>query len=127
MLKHNNNNNNNNNNYYSIYFYMDFRQQYLKYKKKYLKLKNITGGDNVMFIGDKKYTVDSNKNGIFDGKILINGYDATKIVYDGKWDVNDYDKFHYFGKFIKKDKTEYKIDCIGFFSNKNIYLKFQKV
>jgi len=103
---------------------MDFRQQYLKYKKKYLKLKNITGGDNVMFIGNNKYTIDSEKNGIFDGKILINGYDATKIVYDGKWDVNDYDKFHYFGKFIKKDKTEYKIDCIGFFSNNDGIISF---
>ena len=64
---------------------MDYKKKYIKYKQKYLKLKNMNGGENIIFNGTKKYIRNSNNTGIFHGKIIINGYNATDKLYEGKW------------------------------------------
>ena len=47
--------------YIYIYIYMDFKKEYLKYKIKYLNLKNIIGGNNHLFNCDDCKPVDQDK------------------------------------------------------------------
>ena len=105
---------------------MNYAEKYLKYKKKYIDLKNIKGGNFITFEADEnKYKIDNNKTGLFNGELFIDGIGITKILYKGKWD-NIKQGYHYFGLFktIKKSKIikEYEIDCVGEFNkeDKNI-------
>ena len=108
---------------------MDYKEKYLKYKKKYIDLKNIKGGNFITFEADEnKYKIDNNKTGLFNGELFIDGIagiEIIKMLYKGKWD-NIKQGYHYFGLFknIKKSKIikEYKIDCVGEFNKegKNI-------
>ena len=95
---------------------MNYIEKYFKYKKKYIDLKNIKGGNFIKFEADKnKYIIDNNKNGLFEGEIFIDDVKITDVIYNGKWNCEK-DNYHYFGIFNDSlKKKEYRIDCVGEF------------
>ena len=88
---------------------MNYIEKYFKYKKKYIDLKNIKGGNFIKFEADKnKYIIDNNKNGLFEGEIFIDDVKITDVIYNGKWNCEK-DNYHYFGIFndsLKKKNIE---------------------
>ena len=114
---------------------MDYKEKYLKYKKKYIDLKNIKGGNFIKFEADKNnYKIDNKKNnkknGLFNGEIFIEGIGITKQIYNGEWKCSQ-QEYHYFGIFnyfiTKKKSISYKIDCVGEFNKKGNNIIFSGI
>ena len=98
---------------------MDYKNKYLKYKKKYLDLKNMSGGVFTKYEADKQnYIMDKNNKGKFEGDVFIDEKKYENIKYDGTWNYNkNFD--HYYGNFKSNSGSQKNFDCAGMFENKD--------
>ena len=96
---------------------MDYKSKYLKYKQKYIDLKNINGGEHisVLSLSEKGNWNNKKFDGKINGAIRTNYGEPTTIdedigngVWKGEW-KND----NYIGKFINRSGKKYNLNIIG--------------
>ena len=98
---------------------MDYKSKYLKYKQKYIDLKNNKyGGEHIYIKNIKKNgnwtNINKTYTGKIDGDIIIDSHIEKKIVKDGIWNGNwNPEKNHYTGLFTDIDNNSQQVDIIG--------------